>query len=109
MNKEKAIILNAYKTVLNNECFKENKLHVITAAGIFCGNVNSDDKNVSQLIFEGINKSLSSASDEVGIKNLTKSFLTLYDVELLQNGCKVSMQSVNIFIDDIIGLSIGKM
>ena len=109
MNKEKAIILNAYKTVLNNEGFKENKLHVITAAGIFCGNVNSDDKNVSQLIFEGINKSLNSASDEVGIKNLTKSFITLYDVELLQNGCKICMQSVNIFIDDIIGLSIGKM
>jgi hypothetical protein len=107
MNNEKAVIIESYKAVLKTESLKQNKLQVITAAGIFFGDINADEQNIGHVCFESLDNAINEFCKKSEIKNLTKTYITLYNVELLQNGGKINMSAVNIFIDDIIGISIG--
>ncbi len=107
MNKGKAAIIESYKAVLKTEGLKHNKLQIITAAGVFFGDINADEQNIGHICFESLDKAIDEFCKKSEIENLTKTYITLYNVELLQNGGNIKMSAVNIFIDDIIGISIG--
>lgn len=109
MNQAKAIMFEGYRALLKNEDLKHNKIQVVTAAGIFYGDIKAEEQDKGHLLFELINKSINDICDENKIEKIDDTYITLYNVELLQNGGKIKMHAINIFIDDIIGISIGNM
>lgn len=112
MKKSVALIeLRAYEKMLSIEEFCNNKIQLITSAGVFYGNLKPDTKNIGQRIISAKNEAISTivnehSSDKIDMSDL---FVTLYDATLFQGGNQVRFNAVDILIDSIIGISIGQI
>lgn len=45
MNQAKAIMFEGYRALLKNEDLKHNKIQVVTAAGIFYGDIKAEEQD----------------------------------------------------------------
>lgn len=104
------MLVKIYKALLKDG-LQNNKLQLLTPAGVVCGNIEPNHDDIGQCIMEKKNEAINDCQTEQ--KNtqvvLTESFITLYDAVLIQGNSQVRFYSIDIIIDDIIGITIGNI